>query len=350
MIREVLTRAARDVRRGRRLLAEAISQPQAVHARFADDDAFVARAAHAAYYLNLAKQAESYLIAPNSARWVEQLATERANVQLAVTWALNTGHAGAVLRLAGTILSFAYARGEPHEGQQWLEAALAREDAGPPETRVDALFTASALAQVRDLVGSPFVADHSVVIGQVVATETSPMGGRSVTVDVGTRDGVTVDSTVVNPAGLVGRVVAAAPWTSDVQLLGAPKSVVATRVGDRGLLGTVAPVPAGGAGRAGELALTIVQPGLPRVGDVVRTLGSVTGRPYAPGITVGQVVAVDPNPARGTVTARVAPAVELEGIDVVAVLVPGARGEPRPLVRGGTGVGAANVAGLAGAG
>ncbi len=107
------------------------------------------RAAHATYYLTLAQQAESHLIAPNSARWVDHLATERANMQLAVTWALNEGRAGDVLRLAGTILSFAYARGEPHEGQQWLEAALARDDAGPTETRVDALFTASALAQVR---------------------------------------------------------------------------------------------------------------------------------------------------------------------------------------------------------
>jgi rod shape-determining protein MreC len=123
-----------------------------------------------------------------------------------------------------------------------------------------------------------------------------------------------------------------------VQLLGAPQSVVATRVGDRGLVGTVAPVPAGGAkGGAGELSLTVLPPGVPRVGDVVRTLGSVDGRPYAAGITVGRVVAVDPDAARGTASGRVAPAVDLEGIDVVAVLVPEIRGERRPLVRGGTG-------------
>jgi non-specific serine/threonine protein kinase len=107
------------------------------------------RSAHAAYYLSLAERAETHLIAPNSARWVEQLAIERANLQVAVAWALKSGDAEAVLRLAGTILSFAYARGEPHEGQQWLEAALAIEHAGSPRTRVDALFTASALAQVR---------------------------------------------------------------------------------------------------------------------------------------------------------------------------------------------------------
>jgi rod shape-determining protein MreC len=228
-------------------------------------------------------------------------------------------------------------------------AALAAENARL-RAEADALARqVEALAQLQALVGSPFIADHTVVVGQVVATETSPVGGRSVTLDVGTRDGVKVDSTVVSPAGLVGRVVAASSWTSDVQVLGAPQAVVATRVGDRGLLGTVAPVPAGGeAARAGELSLTVLPPGVPRVGDLVRTLGSVGGRPYAPGITVGRVVAVDPHPAGGTVTGRVAPAVELEGVDVVAVLVPGVRGEHRPLVSGGLGGGAG--AGAAGGG
>jgi predicted ATPase/DNA-binding CsgD family transcriptional regulator len=107
------------------------------------------RAAHAAHYLALAEQAEPHLIVSGSAAWVERLAIERDNLHTAVTWALRTGNAAAVLRLAGTILSFAYARGEPREGQQWLEAALATGHAVSPETRVDALFTASALAQVR---------------------------------------------------------------------------------------------------------------------------------------------------------------------------------------------------------
>jgi predicted ATPase/DNA-binding CsgD family transcriptional regulator len=107
------------------------------------------RAAHAAYYLGLAEEAEPNLIVAGSAAWVERLAAERANLRAAVAWALRTGETDAVLRLAGAILSFAYARGEPREGQQWLEAALAAGGDAAPEARVDALFTASALAQVR---------------------------------------------------------------------------------------------------------------------------------------------------------------------------------------------------------
>ena len=61
---------------------------------------------------------------------------------------------------------------------------------------------------------------HRLVAARVVASDLSPLGGRSLTLDVGARDGVTVDSTVVTAEGLAGRVVAVSPWTSDVQVLG----------------------------------------------------------------------------------------------------------------------------------
>jgi predicted ATPase/DNA-binding CsgD family transcriptional regulator len=115
----------------------------------ASGEAEATRAAHAGYYLAMAEQAAPHLIVAGSALWVERLAAERANLQTAVAWALRHDRGEAVLRLAGTILSFAYARGEPREGQEWLEAALALDTTGSPRTRVDALFTTSALAQVR---------------------------------------------------------------------------------------------------------------------------------------------------------------------------------------------------------
>lgn len=176
-------------------------------------------------------------------------------------------------------------------------------------------------SQLEELVGAGVVKGRTAVIGQVVASEVSAVGGRSLTLDVGSHDGV----------------VAVAPWTCDVQLLGAAQSVVAVRVGERGLLGTVAPVPVGGGDDSTQLALTLAQPGNPHVGDRVTTLGSVGGRPYAPGITLGRVVSVDPDRGRDTVTGRVVPAVDRESIDVVAVLIPEARAQPRPVVGDRTG-------------
>jgi rod shape-determining protein MreC len=190
--------------------------------------------------------------------------------------------------------------------------------------------------RLRAVLGADALAGHAFVPGRVVGTALGPLGGRSVTIDVGSRDGVAPDSTVVAAEGLVGRVVSVSPWTSDVQVLGSTGSVVGVRVGPAGTLATLA--PPGTADREarprGSLTLSLVQPGTPVVGDVVRTLGSVDERPYAAGVVVGTVTDVDPEGGRMTRTATVRPAVDVDAIDVVAVLVPLARTTPRPVQPG----------------
>lgn len=191
------------------------------------------------------------------------------------------------------------------------------------------------LARLEDLMGSASATGRTLVPARVVATDLSPLGGRSVTIDVGSRDGIRTDSTVVAADGLVGRVVAVSPWTSDVQVLGSADSVVAVRVGPAGALGTVsAPAPGDSESRPrGSLRLELVVPSTPVVGDVVRTLGSVDETPYAAGLVVGTVTSVDPDRGQRARSATVRPAIDPDAIDVVAVLVPSARTSPRPAVR-----------------
>jgi rod shape-determining protein MreC len=144
-----------------------------------------------------------------------------------------------------------------------------------------------------------------------------------VILDVGSRDGVVVDSTVVAAEGLVGRVVAVGPWTSEVQVLGAAGSTVGVRVGTAGTLGAVGPrsAEAHASRPPGTLSLDLVQPGTPQVGDAVTTLGSVGDRPYVAGVPVGRVVAVDPERGLLTRSATVRPSVDLDALDVVVVVV-----------------------------
>lgn len=188
------------------------------------------------------------------------------------------------------------------------------------------------LARLRTLLDSDAAAGRTLVTARVVATELGALGGRSLTLDVGSRDGVAVDATVVASAGLVGRVVGVSPWTCDVRALGSLGSVVGVRVGSFGRLATVGPPSAvdAVARPRGSLTLSLVQPGAPTVGEVVRTLGSVEDRPYAAGLVVGTVTSVDPDRGRLTRTATVRPAVDPDLVDVVAVLLPRARAEPRP--------------------
>lgn len=187
------------------------------------------------------------------------------------------------------------------------------------------------VAELRRLLDAWPQDGERLVAARVVATEASPGGGRAVTLDVGSRDGVVVDSTVVAAEGLVGRVVAVGVWTSDVQVLGSTGSTVAVRVGGAGTLGAVGPGSAAThvVRPRGTLSLDLVQPGLPTVGDEVTTLGSVGDRPYVAGVPLGRVVAVDPDRGAVTRSATVVPHVDLDALDVVAVVVGEARRAPK---------------------
>lgn len=195
------------------------------------------------------------------------------------------------------------------------------------------------LSRLRALLDSDSAAGHTLVAARVVAAGLSAVGGRSVTLDAGSRDGIKVDSTVVAAGGLVGRVVTVAPFTCDVQVLGSAGAVVGVRVGAAGQLATVGPPTASDrvVRPRGTLSLSFVQPGSPVVGDLVRTLGSVDDTPYAAGLLVGTVIAVDPDPSldptrspgRLTRAATVRPAVDPDTLDVVGVLVARARSVPR---------------------
>ncbi|SDP14679.1 rod shape-determining protein MreC [Pedococcus dokdonensis] len=176
-----------------------------------------------------------------------------------------------------------------------------------------------------DLAGSTFLPARVVGVGRQGAA-----GPERVTLDVGSKDGVRADLSVVAADGLVGRVVEVSPWTCDVQLLGSADVVVGVRVGAAGALGSVGSGARGPQHRpAGQLNLTVVERGSVTVGDPVTTLGSVGGSPFPAGLRVGTVQDVDTAPGGLTPTAAVRPAVDLATLDVVGVLLHGPRSTPR---------------------
>jgi rod shape-determining protein MreC len=194
-------------------------------------------------------------------------------------------------------------------------------------------------AAVGHLLGSPSATAGRLLPARVVGTNATVTGGRQVTLDVGQRDGLEPNLTVVAADGLVGRVVTVGPWSSDVRLLDGADSAVAVRVGP-GVLGSVSAHPRGEVARApGDLTLTLVDRATVAVGDRVTTLGSVGGRPYAPDILVGTVTAVDPPRGQLTGTAAVRPAVDATRLDVVGVVLPpgstGSRGSTGAAAAGG---------------
>src|SRR5665811_1750241 len=88
------------------------------------------------------------------------------------------------------------------------------------------LATVQQAREVTSVLASPAARGAKLLAARVVAftaqssTAATSSGGRRVTIDVGYRDGVTKDLTVIAGAGLVGRVIAVAAWTSDVLVVG----------------------------------------------------------------------------------------------------------------------------------
>ncbi|WP_353953308.1 rod shape-determining protein MreC [Knoellia sp. S7-12] len=192
-------------------------------------------------------------------------------------------------------------------------------------------------AALKSLLAAPSTAGARVVPARVVGVGApGPQGIVRITIDVGSRDGVTADRTVVSGNGLVGRVAAVAPWTSDIFVVGGPEVSVGVRVGASGALATVGGTAASAAERdTGELGISLVQTGALRVGDEVRTLGSVDGRPFVPGVLVGTVSAVEPRRGRLAASGTLRPAVDVGALSVVGVLLTGPRATPRATVTGG---------------
>lgn len=182
-----------------------------------------------------------------------------------------------------------------------------------------------AQAQSEELAGLLRLKDegsYTTVLARVVGFGARTPFETTVTLDVGTRDGVHDGQTVTSARGLVGRTVRVTATTSVVALVTDPTVSVGTRR-------NAAPRSFGlttGLGRRG-LSFALVEPGdgtALRVGDALVTAGSDT---FAAGVPVGRVTGVD---LTGTVpTATVTPYADLGALDLLQVVVQGPRTEPR---------------------
>jgi rod shape-determining protein MreC len=160
---------------------------------------------------------------------------------------------------------------------------------------------------------------YRVVTGVVIAA-----GGDyadTVTVDVGSGDGVTPNETVLNGDGLVGTVVSVTRTTATVQLLTDAASTVGVRLAGSGQIGALSG-SAGSLGGGTALRLTLFSASATvKRGQRLVTFGSVGGRPYVAGVPVGTVTSVTTEPGALTATAVVTPFADVTGLGVIGVVV-----------------------------
>jgi predicted ATPase/transcriptional regulator with XRE-family HTH domain len=105
---------------------------------------------HAAYYLELAIQAERAANGPEQVRWLDLLEQEHDNLRVALHWtSVTPGNEHRLIRLATALAWFWELRAHLSEGGRWLEAALAGTGACHGDERARTLNKAGRLAQCR---------------------------------------------------------------------------------------------------------------------------------------------------------------------------------------------------------
>ncbi len=169
---------------------------------------------------------------------------------------------------------------------------------------------------------------YTIVPAQVVAVGPAQGFTWTVTIDAGTIDGVTVDMCVINGDGLVGRVVDAGPNTSTVLLIVDATSTVGARMAGSREVGLL-----NGTGQQEVLELQLLDPNaVLEDGQALVTFGAGGGRPFAPGIPLGEVLDASGTPGQLAQIALVKPYVDISSLDLVGVVVVPPREDPRDSV------------------
>ncbi len=172
------------------------------------------------------------------------------------------------------------------------------------------------------------VGRYRIIPAEVIAVGPRRDFAWTITIDAGRADGIETSMTVINDRGLVGRVLEATRSTATVVLITDASASVGVRVAGTEEIGILS-----GTGRQDSLDLQLLDPLAPLdVGDVLVSFGSKEGRPYAPGIPIGEVVDVSGTAGQLARVATVRPFVNVSALTIVGVVVRPPRTDPRDSV------------------
>jgi hypothetical protein len=136
------------------------------------------RRRHAAYFLDLAEQAEPELAGPRQVDWLDRLGEDRDNLRAASRWAADQGDVETVLRLGGALVRFWRLRGDAADLRDRVEAIRTLASEAPPSP-----------AAVKAFAGA---ADLARVLGELAAAESLYQSSLSVAQTLGDRRGAAV--------------------------------------------------------------------------------------------------------------------------------------------------------------
>ncbi|MEV6592457.1 rod shape-determining protein MreC [Streptomyces acidicola] len=206
-------------------------------------------------------------------------------------------------------------------------AALERENAALKAELGSDDRNRSRVRQLDKMLKTAANGQYGIKGAEVIAIGAAQGFSWTVTIDIGSKEGIKRDMTVLNGDGLVGRVTTVGPNTATVLLASDPDFTVGTRMEATDELGF--------ASGQGDRPLRVeLLNGKAKVkkGDRLVTFGSEADKPFVPGVPVGVVSRVDPSGGDLTRTIYVRPYVGFTKLDIVGVVVEAPRRDPRDTV------------------
>ena len=185
----------------------------------------------------------------------------------------------------------------------------------------DMVSQLNQLRNVLDLAGS---GGYQVVAARVINRGSTETFKETLTIDVGSRSGITKNMTVISESGLVGVVKSVTSNSSIVLLMSDPTFKVGVRIAGTQSIGVVS-----GQGGSTYLLQLLDATGEIKEGDALVARGSAGDRPFVPGVPVGIVISVNSDASSITQNADVESSANLEKISVVAVVTAATKGDPR---------------------
>lgn len=157
---------------------------------------------------------------------------------------------------------------------------------------------------------------YKVLPAKVVSVGSSDNYRWTITLDVGSEDGISLNSTVVSGAGIVGSIVQLGESFSVASLIIDPNVKIGVRMEGTAEIGYIS-----GTGAIDKINLQLFDPyAKMQVGAKVLSWGSDTGKPYMPGLVIGRISSVVGSVGQLNRVATVIPSVDISNLEIVGVI------------------------------
>jgi rod shape-determining protein MreC len=172
------------------------------------------------------------------------------------------------------------------------------------------------LKQLKGVLNLAGTGGFKVVSAKVISQGASTSFSQTITIDAGSRSGIHTNMTVISGFGLVGVVKIAYEDSSLVELASDPGFRIGARIAGTQQIGILS----GQGTRKGVLQLLDNTENV-KIGDAILARGSSNGRPFVPGVPIGEVTAVDNSAGAVTQTADVKFYTNFSTLGVVSVVI-----------------------------